>query len=185
MLCDTDAAFTKAIGLVADLAAFGLHDRSERYAMVVDDGVVQKIDVEKVRLRPRWHQCRLLAAELTGMCSERHLSSAAAWAAADSVRPDWLCRAAGMDDGVRGGGRGHRRLTGTRSVRLCCCQRSTQSPQSQGRNHEYLVPRFHRRTPRARVLAGHVLARQRVVGRLDRFSRQGSATSAWRHNAGA
>jgi glutaredoxin/glutathione-dependent peroxiredoxin len=47
MLCDTDAAFTKAIGLVADLAAFGLHDRSERYAMVVDDGVVQKIDVEK------------------------------------------------------------------------------------------------------------------------------------------
>jgi hypothetical protein len=30
------------------------------------------------------------------MCSERHLSSAAAWAAVDSVRPDWLCRAAGM-----------------------------------------------------------------------------------------
>jgi glutaredoxin/glutathione-dependent peroxiredoxin len=47
MLCDTDAAFTKAIGLVADLAAFGLHDRSERYAMVVEDGVVQKLDVEK------------------------------------------------------------------------------------------------------------------------------------------
>lgn len=47
MLSDSDGAFTKAIGLVADLGAFGLHDRSERYAMVVEDGVVKKLDVEK------------------------------------------------------------------------------------------------------------------------------------------
>lgn len=47
MLCDTSGAFTKAIGLVADLDAFGLHGRSERYAMVVEDGVVKKLDVEK------------------------------------------------------------------------------------------------------------------------------------------
>lgn len=47
MLSDTDASFTKAIGLVADLGAFGLHDRSERYSMIIEDGVVKKLDVEK------------------------------------------------------------------------------------------------------------------------------------------
>ena len=50
MLSDTDASFTKAIGLVADLGALGLHDRSERYAMVVEDGVVTKLDVERTVL---------------------------------------------------------------------------------------------------------------------------------------
>lgn len=47
MLCDTSGTFTKAIGLEADLDAFGLHGRSERYAMVVEDGVVKRLDVEK------------------------------------------------------------------------------------------------------------------------------------------
>ena len=47
MLCDTSGDFTKAIGLEADLGAYGLHGRSERYAMVVEDGVVKKLDVEK------------------------------------------------------------------------------------------------------------------------------------------
>jgi len=47
MLSDSDASFTKAIGLVADLGAFGLHDRSERYSMIVEDCVVKKLDVEK------------------------------------------------------------------------------------------------------------------------------------------
>ena len=47
MLADADGAFTKALGLVVSLAAFGLGDRSERYSMVVEDGVVKKIEVEK------------------------------------------------------------------------------------------------------------------------------------------
>jgi glutaredoxin/glutathione-dependent peroxiredoxin len=47
MLCDSDGAFTSALGLVADLGKFGLHGRSERYAMVVDNGIVKKLDVEK------------------------------------------------------------------------------------------------------------------------------------------
>ena len=47
MLADADGAFTKAIGLVVDLPAFGLVKRSERYSMVVEDGVVTKLDVEK------------------------------------------------------------------------------------------------------------------------------------------
>ena len=47
MLSDADGAFTKALGLVIDLPAFGLSGRSERYSMVVEDGVVTKLDVEK------------------------------------------------------------------------------------------------------------------------------------------
>ena len=47
MLADADGAFTKAIGLVVDLPAFGLSGRSERYSMVVEDGVVTRLDVEK------------------------------------------------------------------------------------------------------------------------------------------
>lgn len=47
MLCDVDGSFTRAIGLEADLAKYGLPGRSERYSMVVDNGVVKKLDVEK------------------------------------------------------------------------------------------------------------------------------------------
>ena len=47
MLTDADGAFTKALDLVVSLPAFGLGDRSERYSMVVEDGVVKKIEVEK------------------------------------------------------------------------------------------------------------------------------------------
>lgn len=47
MLCDADGSFTRAIGLAADLAQFGLPGRSERFSMVVDDGVVKTLEVEK------------------------------------------------------------------------------------------------------------------------------------------
>lgn len=47
MLADAQGAFTTAIGLVVDLPAFGLVGRSERYSMVVEDGVVKKLEVEK------------------------------------------------------------------------------------------------------------------------------------------
>jgi peroxiredoxin len=47
MLCDPTAAFTKAIGLELDLADFGLGIRSERYSMIVDDGVVSALNVEE------------------------------------------------------------------------------------------------------------------------------------------
>lgn len=47
MLADAEGGFTKAIGLAIDLPAFGLVGRSERYSMVVDNGVVTKLDVEK------------------------------------------------------------------------------------------------------------------------------------------
>jgi peroxiredoxin len=47
MLCDPDASFTRSLGLSLDLAAFGLGERSQRYAMIVEDGVVVTINVEK------------------------------------------------------------------------------------------------------------------------------------------
>lgn len=47
MLADADGSFTEAIGLAIDLPAFGLMGRSERYSMVVEDGVVAKLEVEK------------------------------------------------------------------------------------------------------------------------------------------
>ncbi len=46
MLTDPDGAFTRAIGVSLDLADFGLGERSERYAMIVDDGRVEAIEVE-------------------------------------------------------------------------------------------------------------------------------------------
>jgi glutaredoxin/glutathione-dependent peroxiredoxin len=47
MLADADGAFTKAIGLDLDLPDFGLSGRSQRYSMVVDNGVVKTLNVEK------------------------------------------------------------------------------------------------------------------------------------------
>ena len=45
MLADGDASFTKALGLEMDTAGFG-GIRSQRYAMVVDNGVVTMLNVE-------------------------------------------------------------------------------------------------------------------------------------------
>ncbi len=47
MLADGSADFAKATGLNLDLTARGMGMRSHRYSMVVDDGVVKKLDVEE------------------------------------------------------------------------------------------------------------------------------------------
>ena len=46
MLADGSASFTKALGLELDLTARGLGVRSQRYAMVVDDGKVTSLNIE-------------------------------------------------------------------------------------------------------------------------------------------
>ena len=46
MLADGSAAFTKSIGLELDLTARGLGIRSQRFAMVVDNGAVTSLNVE-------------------------------------------------------------------------------------------------------------------------------------------
>jgi len=45
-LADGSAAFANAIGLSVDLGPRGLGMRSQRYAMVVDDGVVKTLNIE-------------------------------------------------------------------------------------------------------------------------------------------
>ena len=46
MLADGNAEFAAALGLDADFAGFGMGTRSQRYSMVVNDGVVEQINVE-------------------------------------------------------------------------------------------------------------------------------------------
>ena len=46
MLADGNCEFTSAIGLEMDGSGFGLGTRSQRYAMVIDDGVVSALHIE-------------------------------------------------------------------------------------------------------------------------------------------
>ena len=47
MLADGSADFTKALGLELDLTPNGMGIRSKRYSMLVDDGVVKQLNLEK------------------------------------------------------------------------------------------------------------------------------------------
>jgi len=47
MLADGNGAFAQAIGLELDASGFGMGQRSQRYAMVVNDGVVENVFVEE------------------------------------------------------------------------------------------------------------------------------------------
>lgn len=47
MLADGSANFAKALGLDADFSKFGMGTRSQRYSMIVKDGVVEKLNVEE------------------------------------------------------------------------------------------------------------------------------------------
>ncbi len=47
MVGDGNGEFAKALGLEMDGSGFGLGTRSQRYAMIVDDGVVTKLNVEE------------------------------------------------------------------------------------------------------------------------------------------
>ncbi|MFG6462894.1 peroxiredoxin [Roseateles sp. DXS20W] len=46
MMADGSAAFTQAVGLVLDLTAKGFGVRSQRYSMLVKDGVVKSLNIE-------------------------------------------------------------------------------------------------------------------------------------------
>ena len=46
MLADGNATYTQALGLELDASGFGMGTRSQRFAMVVKDGVVEKLMVE-------------------------------------------------------------------------------------------------------------------------------------------
>ena len=46
MLADGNADFSKAVGLTMDATGYGMGTRASRYAMVVENGVVKKLNVE-------------------------------------------------------------------------------------------------------------------------------------------
>ncbi len=47
MMGDGNAVYTKALGLDADFAKFGMGTRSQRYSMLVEDGVVTQLNIEQ------------------------------------------------------------------------------------------------------------------------------------------
>ena len=46
MIADGNAEFTKGVGLELDASGFGMGVRSQRYAMIVNDGKVEQLLVE-------------------------------------------------------------------------------------------------------------------------------------------
>jgi len=47
MLADGNGDFTRALGLEMDASKFGMGKRSQRFSMVVDNGVVKELNVEE------------------------------------------------------------------------------------------------------------------------------------------
>jgi peroxiredoxin len=47
MLADGNGDFTRSLGLEMDATRFGMGKRAQRFAMVVDDGVVKQLNVEE------------------------------------------------------------------------------------------------------------------------------------------
>jgi peroxiredoxin len=47
MLADGNGEFTRAVGLELDASRFGMGPRSQRYSLIVDDGVVKEVNVEQ------------------------------------------------------------------------------------------------------------------------------------------
>jgi len=46
MLADGNGVFAKAVGLELDASAYGMGHRSQRFALIADDGVVTQLFVE-------------------------------------------------------------------------------------------------------------------------------------------
>ena len=46
MLADGNGDFAEAVGLTMDGSKFGMGQRSQRYSMVVNDGVVETLNIE-------------------------------------------------------------------------------------------------------------------------------------------
>ena len=47
MLADGNGDFTRQLGLVLDASGFGMGHRSQRYSMLVRDGVVEQLNIEQ------------------------------------------------------------------------------------------------------------------------------------------
>ena len=81
MMADGSAAYTKALGLEFDLTARGMGVRSQRYSMLVDDGVVKAFNLEAPgKFEVSGAETRLRALHPAVSCSTRGSSACAAWA---------------------------------------------------------------------------------------------------------
>ena len=49
MLADGNGDFTRALGLEMDGSGFGMGQRSQRYAMIIDDGKITALNIEQPR----------------------------------------------------------------------------------------------------------------------------------------
>ena len=47
MMADGNAAYSRALGLDADFSKYGMGTRSQRYSMLVNDGVIEQLNVEQ------------------------------------------------------------------------------------------------------------------------------------------
>ncbi len=47
MLADGNGDFTRELGLVMDAKGFGMGERSQRYSMLIKDGVVEQLNIEQ------------------------------------------------------------------------------------------------------------------------------------------
>lgn len=47
MLADGNGEFTRSVGLTMDATGFGMGERSQRYSMLVRDGVVEQLNIEQ------------------------------------------------------------------------------------------------------------------------------------------
>jgi len=47
MLADGSAEFTEAMGLTRDMTGFGMGKRSQRYAAVIEDGVITQLEIDE------------------------------------------------------------------------------------------------------------------------------------------
>jgi peroxiredoxin len=47
LMADGNGDFAEAVGLTMDGSGFGMGKRSQRYSMIVDDGVVSELNVEQ------------------------------------------------------------------------------------------------------------------------------------------
>ena len=64
MLADGNAEFTRAAGMTLDLSGHGLGERSQRYVMVLDDGVITHLAIET---DPGSANARLKVSYLSGL----------------------------------------------------------------------------------------------------------------------
>lgn len=59
MLADGNGEYTKALGLELDVSKYGLGMRGKRFSMIINDGVVEKLNIDPEGLKESSAECML------------------------------------------------------------------------------------------------------------------------------